>query len=80
MVTRFLVILQDDGGVSCAEQSNSGCRIRPESAAALGQNHWPHTTGIRNRQIARELGLNEDDAQSMTQHLRRGVVDRVTAK
>ena len=26
------------------------------------------------RQIAHELGLNEDDAQSMTQHLRRGVV------
>ena len=30
---------------------------------------------LSNRQIARELGLNEDDAQSMTQHLRRGVVE-----
>ena len=30
------------------------------------------------RQIAHELGLNEDDAQSMTQHLRRGVVETST--
>ena len=33
---------------------------------------------LSNRQIAHELGLNEDNAQSMTQHLRRGVVEAST--
>lgn len=30
---------------------------------------------LSNRQIAHELGLNEDDAQKMTQQLRQGIVD-----
>lgn len=33
---------------------------------------------LSNRQIAHELGLNEDDAQQMTQTLRQGVVDAST--
>ncbi|WP_230296204.1 transposase [Deinococcus sp. 6GRE01] len=33
---------------------------------------------LSNRQIAHELGLNEDDAQDMTRSLRQGVVDAST--
>lgn len=33
---------------------------------------------LSNRQIAHELGLNEDDAQDMTRTLRQGVVDAST--
>ena len=33
---------------------------------------------LSNRQIAHELGLNEDDAQNMTRSLRQGVVDAST--
>lgn len=36
------------------------------------------TRSISNRQIAHELGLNEDDAQDMTRSLRQGVVEAST--